>query len=122
MKYISMHLNAAIALKGFANLDDVETLVERIRDELHVVDSNIATVGLELLAVGTAFGVTDDTTIHDLIATAEQLRRRLLRDFWLHHHRNKLYDSLRLAHAIATMNPDRLSAVIDRIENSFPGL
>ena len=120
MKYITMHVNAAIALRGFAQLEDVEILVEQIRHDLHEIDS-IANVAVELLAVGSNFGGPDETMYDDaLLVTAEQVRRQLLNDFWLHQRRESLYASLRLAHVMASMDLDRLGKAIDKVNYRDP--
>jgi hypothetical protein len=113
-----MRLNAAIALKGLSTTEiDAEDVIERIRYLLHDMEPNVE-VGVELTAFGTDFGgpIIFQTPFQDLVERAERLRYGLLRRFWLERNACILRQSLRLAHAMASMNQTRIRRVMDEID------
>ena len=113
-----MRLNAAIALQGLSTSEaEAEDVIERIRHLLHDMEPN-ADVGVKLTAFGTDFGapLIFKTSFQDLMERAEWLRYDLLRRFWLDREVCLLQQSLRLAHAMASMNPTRIRRVMDEVD------
>lgn len=112
-----MRLNAAIALQGLTTHElEVEDVIERIRYLLNDIEPN-AYVGVELLSVGTDFGVIEPA--EDLLAIGERLRLDLLHRYWSRRTRDLLLQSLRLGHALASLNPARVRRVMSEIDSTF---
>jgi hypothetical protein len=114
-----MRLNAAIALQGLSTHElEVEDVIERIRYLLNDIEPN-AYVGVELLSVGTDFGLTYVApSLEDLLASGERLRLDLLRRYWCRRDPILLLQSLRLGHVLASMNPTRVRRTMDEILSS----
>lgn len=111
-----MRLNAAIAVQGLSAHElDAEDVIERIRYLLNDIEPN-AYVGVELLSVGSDFGVPYlplADLLEDLLVTGERIRLDLLRRYWSQRERALLLQSLRIGHALASLNPTRICRVID---------
>jgi hypothetical protein len=109
-----MRLNAAIALQGLSTHElEVEDVIERIRYLLNDIEPN-AYVGVELLSVGTDFGATYVApALEDLLVSGERLRLDLLRRYWCQRDPVLLLQSLRIGHALASLNPARIRRMID---------
>ena len=91
-------------------------MYEQIRVLLHKIDPNVEHVGVEVKSVGAEFGGPRlVVSLADLLHEAEQLRCRLLSEFWLRRDQRCILASLRLAHAMASMSQSRLRKVMDAI-------
>ena len=118
-----MRLNAAIALQGLTTHElEVEDVIERIRYLLNDIEPN-AYVGVELLSVGTDFGAitvpVEEDLLEDLLAIGQRLRVDLLRRYWLRRDRIHLLQSLRMGHALASLNPARIRRTMNEIDSKF---